>query len=110
MTQDPLGKWIDPVHMVGALSEFRILEFLFPNKAHTKSQIALVFNIWEKAITAKLNRLKQTGLIANEHISFGIDYAGRKRAIYTYQLSEIGRFLLHQMETLFFEPWLTTKQ
>ena len=28
MTLDPLGKWIDPIHMVGALSEFRILEFL----------------------------------------------------------------------------------
>jgi len=109
MTHDPLGKWIDPVQMVGALSELRILEFLFPNKSHTKSQIAVVFNLWEKALTAKLNRLKKTGLIYNEHISFGIDYSGRKRTIHTYQLSEIGRFLLHQMETQFFE-WLTTKQ
>ena len=110
MTHDPLDKWIDPVQMAGALSELRILEFLFPNKSHTKSQIARVFNIWEKAIIAKLNWLKETGFIYNEHIPYGIDYSGRKRTIHTYQLSEIGRFLLHQMETHFFEPWLATKQ
>ncbi|MFX0195556.1 MAG: hypothetical protein ACFFCW_05470 [Candidatus Hodarchaeota archaeon] len=78
-----------------------ILGYLFPDRRHTKAQIASQLNLWEHLVVEKLEHLKREGFLHCMSISFGIDPFGRKKSIRIYQLSERGRFLLHQLDTQF---------
>lgn len=86
--------WTDPISLC-------ILGFLFPDKSHTKAQMAHKLNLWEQLADEKLEHLKREGFIHDKSVSFGIDPFGRKKTIRIYQLSERGRFLLHQLDTHF---------
>ena len=103
-TNPLLDKWIDLSTV--DLHELRILGFLFPDRRHTKSQIATKLKLWEQLTNEMLERLRREGFIDDKCVSFGIDLSGRRRTIRVYQLSEPGRFLLHQMDTHFPELFL----
>lgn len=95
-----LGKWRD-------LTMLRILGVLFGDRGHTKGKIAAELNMWTDLIDEKLGWLKKQGLIHDERVSFGVDFLGRRRTIRTYYVTELGRFLLHQMDMQFPGLWLT---
>jgi len=94
-----LDRWIDLTSV--DLFELRILWFLFPDKRHTKSQIASELKLWEQHVSRSLKRLRRVGFIFDEYISFGLSINDKEKTIRIYQLSEMGKFLLYQMETQF---------
>lgn len=91
------------------LTTLRILGFLFEKKGHTIAKIVAVLNVSEGLICEKLEWLRKQDLIHDEHIAFGVNYYGRRRTIHIYQLSELGRFLLHQIAMQFPGLWMTIK-
>ena len=94
-----LDRWIDLTAV--DLFELRMLWFLFPDKRHTKSQIASELKLWEQQVSRSLERLRRVGFLFDEYISFGVSINEMDKTIRIYQLSEMGKFLLYQMETQF---------
>lgn len=86
-TNQCLDRWID-LTTVGCY-EIRILECLFYEKVITKSLIAAELKLLGQHADETLERLQKKGFINDEGVSFGV------RIIRIYQLSESGRFLLH---------------
>jgi len=90
---------------------FRVLGCLFDDcgrlRGHTKSKIAERLNLWDDRVGETLNRLEGHEYIHSERVSYGIDHLGRMRTIMVYQLTEIGRFLLNQVDTQFPGLWLS---
>ena len=112
-TKHDFDRWIKP-----ALQEnqhdifmFRVLGCLFDDcgrlRGHTKSQIAKRLNLWDDRVGEILNRLEGHEYLRSERVSYGIDHLGRMRSIMIYQLTEIGRFLLNQVDTQFPGLWLS---
>ena len=97
--QPEIHRWINLTNI--DLSELRILWFLYPDKSHTKSIIASKLHYWDFQVLEALNRLRRIGLIYDEYIPFGVNLIEKRGKIRVYQLSEIGRFFLNQMDTQF---------
>ena len=106
-----LARWVNQI--VADLSKrndltmLRIMGVLFGGRCRTKGKISAELNLWDDLIGEKLDWLKKRGLISDERVSFGIDFLGRKRTIRAYYVTELGRFLLHQMDMQFPGLWLT---
>ena len=95
------------------LSTLRVLGCLFDEcgqiRVHTKSIIAYKLNLCDNQVDNTIDGLEQLGFIYREHISYGTGLSGRIRTIRVYHLTELGQFLLNQIDMKFPGLWFTQK-
>jgi len=90
----------------------RILGLLFNEDqtrgwGYTKSQIVAMLNVWEDQVDYLLDQLQSQEFLYSEQIPFGMDLFGRRRKVRIYQITELGRFYIHQLDTQFPGIWMT---